>query len=136
MGIRIPTQTKRRPDVIQFKTAQETHIDGIVATLAELYRGDPVSSVRIGRSYGMSYHQVPMYLHMAKDAGQATPIFSKVGGEIQGWVPGSVEVKHTPAEQRAIKAAEAGKHLFSGEAVSTRLVGKHSTGRRVSSCVG
>jgi len=120
--IRVPNQTKRQPGVIQFQTTQEKHVDGIVATLAALYRGQPVSSVRIGRSYGMSHHQVLIYLHMAKHAGQATPVFSRAGGVIQGWVPGHVEVKHTRVEERAIKAADAVKQLFSGEPVSAKRV--------------
>ena len=123
--IRVPNQTKRRPDVIPFKTTKERHIDGIVATLAELYKGDPVSSVRIGRSYGMGHHQVLIYLRMAERAGQATPVLSNAGGVTRGWVPANVEVKHTLAEQKAIRAAEAVKHLYSGEPVPLRFVARH-----------
>lgn len=108
--------------MIRFDSSKEKHVDGIVATLTELYNGEPVGSSRLGRSYGMSHHQVLIYLHMAKDAGQATPVFSNVGGVIRGWVPANVEVKHTLAEQKAIRAADAVKRLYAGEPVSMTVV--------------
>ena len=53
--------------MIRFDSSKESHVKGIVTTLAELYKGEPVGSVAIGRSYGMDHHQVLIYLHMAKD---------------------------------------------------------------------
>jgi hypothetical protein len=35
-----------------------------------MYRGRPVTSVRIGQANGMGRHQVLIYLHMAKIDGQ------------------------------------------------------------------
>ena len=37
--IRVPCQTNGRPDVMRFKLSKDSHINGIVATLADLYRG-------------------------------------------------------------------------------------------------
>ncbi|MEQ8789516.1 MAG: hypothetical protein RIC55_24695 [Pirellulaceae bacterium] len=111
--------------MITFETSQETHVAGVVATLAKLYNGQPVTATEIGLAYGMGHHQVLVYLHMAKDAGQATPVFSNPGGVIRGWVPAGVEVKHTLAEQRAMQAADAVKHLFAGKPVTARVVARH-----------
>ncbi len=122
--IRVPDQTKREPDVVQFKTTKETHVDGILATLSELYQGRPVTSVRIGQVYGMGHHQVLIYLHMAKSDGRAKPVFSNAGGVIRGWVPADAEVRHTLAEERAINAAETVKRLFAGKPVATRQVAR------------
>ncbi len=81
---RVPNQTKREPNAVPFKTTKEKHVDGILATLSELYQGRPVTSVRIGQVYGMGLHQVPIYLHMAKSDGRAKPVFSKAGEVIRG----------------------------------------------------
>ena len=60
--------------------AELISIDGFVATLTELYGVLPVSSARIGKGpNGMRHHQVLLYLHMAKKAGRATPVFSNPG---------------------------------------------------------
>jgi len=53
MLIRVPSQTKREPDVIRFETSEEKHINGIVRQLDALYDGQPVGSGRIGKAYGM-----------------------------------------------------------------------------------
>ncbi|MEQ8784812.1 MAG: hypothetical protein RIC55_00875 [Pirellulaceae bacterium] len=111
--------------MITFETSRETHVAQIVATLAKLYAGQPVTSTEIGLAYGMSYSRVLVYLHMAQEAGQATPVFSNPSGVIRGWVPAGVGVKHTLAEQRAMQAADAVKHLFAGKPVTARVVARH-----------
>ena len=122
MLIRVPRQTNGRPDLILFDSPKESHVKGILAKLAELYKGEPVGSVAIGRLYGMNHHQVLVYLHMAKDAGQATPVYSNAGGVIRGWVPEGVEVKHTLAEKKALQTAEVLKRIYVGKPVTARLV--------------
>ena len=84
-----------------------------------------MAAARIGQAYGMGHHQVLIYLHEAREAGQATPVYSNPGGVIRGWVPAGVEVKQTLAEQRAIQAADVVKRLYAGKPVSAEFVARH-----------
>ena len=76
--------------MIQFKTTKQAQLDGIVATLEELYSCKPIGSVVIGKAYNMEHAQVLKYLHQAKLIGRAKPVLSGPGGVIRGWIPGTI----------------------------------------------
>ena len=122
MLIRVPSQTKREPDVIRFETSEEKHINGIVRQLDALYDGQPVSAMRIGKAYGMKNCQVLKYLHKARDAELATPVLSGAGGVIRGWVPARETGVPTVAERKIMQAVEAVGELADVGTVTTRAV--------------
>ena len=76
MSIRVHRGTKREPNVIRFKTSEETRVDDVARTLEDLYAetGKPVSVRQIGNVVGMQPQQTLIYLHQAKDAGRANPV--------------------------------------------------------------
>jgi hypothetical protein len=48
--MRVPRQTSGRPDVIRLNSPPESHVNGILAKLAALYKGAPIGSVAISRA--------------------------------------------------------------------------------------
>ena len=125
-SIRAPSYAKREALVIQFKTTKQAQLDGIVATLEELYSCKPIGSVAIGKAYNMEHAQVLKYLHQAKLVGRAKPVLSGPGGVIRGWIPGTIALDTTLFEQNARRITTAVNELKKSDVVVTAtIVGKH-----------
>ena len=126
MSIRVPRGTKREPNVIRFKTSEETRVDDVVATLEDLYveTAKPVPARQIGDVVGMQPPQTLIYLHQAKDAGLANPVPTNNPKWTKGWVPGSVEVPTSLLEHGAELAAQALGELYDSKPISGATIAK------------
>ncbi len=126
MSIRVPSGTKREPDVIRFKTSEETRVDDVVRTLEDLYAetGKPVSARQIGDVFGMQPPQTLIYLHQAKDAGLANPVPTNNPQGAKNWVPGSVEVPMSLLQHGAASPAQALGELYDSKPISGAAIAK------------
>lgn len=124
--IQAPSQTKRVPLVMDFKTRGKAQEDRIVAKLESLYSGGPVGSAAIGRAIGMQHRQVLKYLHAAKKLGRVKALEKQDGGQIAGWIPANVEVMGSVAEQKARRVAAVVCQLcLDRELVSASRIARH-----------
>ena len=126
MSIRVPSQTKQDTTVMDFRTREKLQEDRVVAALETLYVEKPVGSSAIGSVVGMQHRQTLDYLHAAKKNGRINSVAKKTGGQIAGWVPASVKVTSSVADQKAHAAAAAVTELFLGaDPVSASRVARH-----------
>ena len=124
--IRVPSGAKREPNVICFKTSEETRVDDVARTLDDLYAetGKPVSARQIGDVVGMQPPQTLIYLHQAKDAGLANPVPTNNPKWTKGWVPGSVEVPTSLLQHGAASPAQALGELYDSKSISGAEIAK------------